>query len=168
MATALLISVNTIKQLTPIKGAVDSDYLIEHIKIAQDTGLRDIIGDDLLDKISADINAGTLENPYLSLVQNQIKYYLAYATASDYILIAGYSVDNGGVSRYSPSNGSEMSTDEISILASNLSHKSNFYGKRLITFLKDNQTLFTEYTPSTTTSTFNGWQLDDSYGCDTF
>ena len=168
MARALFITDLTLKQLTPIKGAVDSDKLNENIIISQDTGLRDIIGTDLLDKISDDINSGSLANPYLSLVNNQIKYYLAYATASDYILTAGYSVDDGGLSRYSPTNGTQMTTDEINILSSRMDDKANFYGQRLIKYLDDNKADFPEYTGSSTSSTFNGWQLDDNYGCDNF
>ena len=159
MAKALLITRQDIVSQTVLNGNIDTDKFIQNVKYAQDAKLEPIIGEDLLAKIEADIIAGTLIDPYLSLVQNQIKDFLTYAAASDYIRLAAASVDNGGISKYFPNNGSTADLNEVLSLTTITENKAEFYGQRLIKFLKDNQASFPEYEPSQTKSYFIGWQL---------
>lgn len=165
MATALLITRQDIVQFTVLGGNVDSDKFLQNIKYAQDANLRTIVGDDLLEKLESDVIDGSLTGDYLTLVNKYIKNYLTYSAASDYILTAGINVTNGGVTSYAPDNGNQASTEQVNILVSQIDNKTNHYGQRLIKYLKDNKSLFPEYKGSNTTSTFNGWLLDDNYGC---
>jgi hypothetical protein len=165
MATALLITREDLVQITVVGGNVDSDKYLQNIKFAQDAKLRNIIGDDLLDKLEADVIAGSLTGDYLTFVNKYVKNYLTYAAASDYIITAAYDVTNGGVNRYSPDNGTQATVEEINLLTEKTEDKANHYGQAMIKYLDKNKSLFPEYTGSSTDSNFNGWQLDSSYGC---
>lgn len=165
MAIALLVNAQDIVKITPVKGNVDTDYYLQNIVFKQDTSLEDIIGIDLLDKLKSDVLNDSLTGDYLELNTNYIKPFLVYAAASDYILTASYSVDNGGLSTYTPSNGSPLSDSQVLRLTTAVENKSEHYGQTLIKYLKKNKALFPEYVESKTNSNFNGWQLDSYEGC---
>lgn len=161
MAKALLITRQDIISQTVLNGNIDTDKFIQNVKYAQDAKLEPLIGEALLDKIEADILASTLTGDYLALVQNQIKDFLTYAAASDYIRLSAFSVDNGGISRYIPDNGTTADISEVNKLYYITEDKAEFYGQRLIKYLKDNQSLFPEYESSKTNSYYIGWQLEE-------
>jgi hypothetical protein len=165
MATALLITRQDIVEQTVLGGVVDTDKYLQNIKYAQDAKLRVIIGDDLLAKLETDVINSTLTGDYLTLVNSYIKNYLTYAAASDYILTAGINVTNGGVTSYSPDNGTQATREQINILSTNVENKAEHYGQTMIKYLDNNRSLFPEYKGSSTNSNFNGWQLDNGYGC---
>jgi hypothetical protein len=70
MATALWIKREDLVRNTAIGGNVDTDKFIQFIKIAQEIHIQNYTGTKLYDKISNDIIAGTLANPYLALVSD--------------------------------------------------------------------------------------------------
>ena len=73
MAKALLISRNDVVKFTSVNGNVDVDKFIQYVSIAQDIHIQGMLGTRLLEKIQADIIAGTLADPYLSLLTTYIK-----------------------------------------------------------------------------------------------
>lgn len=165
MAKALFISRKEIVSQTVIGGAVDTDKFIQNIKLVQDIYLLNIIGQDLLTRLETDVINSTLTGDYLTLVTDYIKPYLVYMAASDYILEAWATVGNGGISQYDPDNGTAVSYTDATRLSTNVGNKGEHYGKRLLDYLKDNKSLFTEYERSSTDSYFYGWQLDDTNEC---
>jgi hypothetical protein len=56
-----------------IGGNVDTDKFIQFIQIAQEIHIQNYTGTKLYDKISNDIIAGTLANPYLALVSDYLQ-----------------------------------------------------------------------------------------------
>jgi hypothetical protein len=84
MATALWIKREDLVRNTAIGGNVDTDKFIQFIKIAQEIHLQNYTGTKLYDKISDDIIANTLTNPYLALV-------------NDYLATDADPLRNGGV-----------------------------------------------------------------------
>jgi hypothetical protein len=165
MALPILISTRDVVELTVVGGNVDTNKFQQNIYYQQDATLKPIIGDELLDKLETDVVNGGFQEPYLSLVNDYIKFVLAYATAADYILTAGINVTNGGVTSYSPDNGTQATRDDVNILSVNVKNKSEHYGQMLIDYLEKNRSSFPEYKGSSTNSNFNGWQLDNGYGC---
>ena len=65
---ALLISRNDVVRFTTINGNVDVDKFIQYVSIAQDIHIQGMLGTKLLEKIQAEIIAGTLADPYLNLL----------------------------------------------------------------------------------------------------
>jgi hypothetical protein len=79
MAKALLVTNTDIKRFTALNGNVDADKFVQFVAIAQDIHVQGMLGTDLLEKIQADIVAGTLAEPYLSLLTTYIKPCLIHA-----------------------------------------------------------------------------------------
>ena len=120
----------------------------------------------VITKIEDEIMASTLADPYETLLNTYIKPFLTHAAASDYISTAGIRVDNGGISTYQPDNGNAANSDAIVNLTKIVDNRANAYGLELTKYLKDNQSLFTEYKASTVSGVYFGWQLNSNNGCD--
>ena len=97
MATALFIKRADLIKNTAMNGNVDTDKFIQFIKIAQEIHVRNYLGTDLYDKISADIIAGTLSGDYLDLVNDFIQPMLIHFAMAEYLPFAAYTIANGGV-----------------------------------------------------------------------
>jgi hypothetical protein len=67
MAKALLIKTDDVLRFSNVSGNLDSDKFVQYIAIAQDMHIQRLLGTDLLEKIQADIIAGTLEGNYLDI-----------------------------------------------------------------------------------------------------
>ena len=78
MAEALLITRTDLVKFTSMNGNVDTDKFIQYIKISQDIHIQGYLGTDLLNRIKADIVAGTLAGDYLYLVETYIKPMLIH------------------------------------------------------------------------------------------
>jgi hypothetical protein len=165
MARAQFISRQDIVSRTKIGGVTDEDKFTENIQYAQDIKLRALIGKDLLDKLKTDVVASTLTGDYLALVQNQIKDYLVYSVAADYIRFSFSDVNNGGLNNYDPDNGTAQGNTQAIDLATNTENKAEAYGQLLIEFLDDNKTLFPEYKKTGSDSNYHNWNfLSDAKG----
>ena len=73
MATALFIKRADLVKNTALNANVDTDKFVQFIKIAQEIHVRNYMGTDLYDKISADIIASSLTGDYLDLVNDYIQ-----------------------------------------------------------------------------------------------
>ena len=85
MATALFIKPIDLKRNSIIDGNVDIDRFIGFLKIAQQIHIRNYLGTDLYNKISADIVAGSLSGDYLSLVNDYVQPMLIHFAMVDYL-----------------------------------------------------------------------------------
>ena len=78
MAEALLIQPIDLKRFTFVDGNLDSDKLLQFVKIAQDIHIQSYLGTDLLNKLKADVTAGTLTGVYLTLLDTYVKPMLIH------------------------------------------------------------------------------------------
>ncbi len=101
MAQALLITDTDLKKYTATNGSVDVDKFVQFIKIAQDIHIQNYLGTKLLEKIEADIIAGTLAGNYLSLVTTYVKPMLIHWAMVEYLPFAAYTIANKGVYKHS-------------------------------------------------------------------
>ena len=104
MATALFIKRQDLVKNTALSGNVDTDKFIQFIKLAQEIHVRNYLGTDLYNKISADIIADTLAGDYLNLVNDYIQPMLIHFAMSEYLPFAAYTVANGGVYKHTSEN----------------------------------------------------------------
>ena len=82
---ALWIKREDLVRNTALGGNIDTDKFIQFISIAQDIHIQNYTGTKLYDKISNDIIAGTLANPYLALVTDYLQPMLIHWAAVEYI-----------------------------------------------------------------------------------
>ena len=166
MAVALFVKREDIVRNTILDGNVDTDKFIQFIKIAQEIHIRNYLGTDLYNKISADIIAGTLSGNYLSLVTTYVQPMLIHYAMVDYLPFASFSIKNGGVYKHTSENAEVASKEEIDYLVQKERDIAEYYTRRFIDYMSFNQSLFPEYYSNSNDdifpdkdSTFQGWVL---------
>ena len=166
MAEALLITRDDLVRFTAVNGNVDSDKFIQFIKIAQDIHIQGYLGTDLLNKIKADIIAGTLTGNYATLVNSYVKPMLVHWGLVEYLPFAAYTIANKGVYKHSSENAENVVKDEVDFLLEKERQIAQHYTQRFIDYISFNNNLFPEYNtnsngdmyPNTDTN-FTGWVL---------
>jgi len=166
MATALFIKRQDLVRNSILDGNVDTDKFIQYIKIAQEIHIRNYLGTDLYNKISADIIAGTLSGDYLDLVNTYIQPMLIHYAMVDYLPFAAYQIKNGGVFKHRSENGESATKEEVDFLVQKERDIAEYYTRRFIDYMSFNQESFPEYYTNSnddihpdTNATFNGWVL---------
>jgi len=146
MATALFIKREDLVKNTALSGSVDTDKFIQFIKLAQEIHVRNYLGSDLYDKISADIIAETLTGNYLSLVNDYIQDMLIHYAMSEYLPFAAYTISNGGVFKHNSENSQIATKPEIDILIAKERNYAEYYTNRFLDYMSFNgSSKFPEY-----------------------
>lgn len=145
MAKALLITNDDLLRYSNLSGNVDTDRIIQYTSISQDIHIQNLLGTDLLEKIQADIVAGTLSGNYLSLVTNWVKPALIHWTLVELLPMVAVNVSNGGIYRHSPENAQALTKEEVDSLVSQERDFAVYYSNRLVDYLCNNNSLFPEY-----------------------
>jgi hypothetical protein len=164
--TALFVKREDIVRNSVIDGNVDFDKFVQYVKIAQEIHIRNYLGTDLYNKISADIVAGTLSGDYLELVNVYVQPMLIHYALVDYLPFAAYSVKNGGIFKHSSENAETATKDEVDYLVQKERDIAEYYTRRFIDYMSFNQESFPEYYTNSnddihpdTDATFSGWVL---------
>jgi hypothetical protein len=145
MAQALLITDADLVKFTATNGNVDVDKFVQFIKIAQDIHIQNYLGTKLLEKIEADIIAGTLAGNYLSLVTTYVKPMLIHWAMVEYLPFAAYTIANKGVYKHSSENSENVDKNEVDYLTEKERSIAQHYTERFINYMCFNNNLFPEY-----------------------
>tara|TARA_R100000988_G_scaffold50954_1_gene25011 strand:- start:48 stop:548 length:501 start_codon:yes stop_codon:yes gene_type:complete len=145
MAEALLISRTDIVRYTSMNGNVDTDRFIQYIKIAQDTHVQNYLGTDLLEKIQADIIAGSLAGNYLTLLTKFIKPMLIHFAMMEYLNYASFTISNKGVFKPQAENSVAATSEDINDLVASENKIAEHYAQRFVDYIVNNSSLFPEY-----------------------
>lgn len=163
---ALLITRDDIVKFTALNGNIDTDKFIQFIKIAQDTHIQNFLGTDLLEKIQADIVAGTLANPYLTLVTKYIKPMLIHWAMVEYLPFSAYTIANKGIYKHQSENSETVEKSEIDFIVEKERSIAQHYTQRFIDYICFNNSTFPEYTSNTngdmypdSKNSYTGWYL---------
>jgi hypothetical protein len=164
--TALWIKREDLVRQTALGGNVDTDKFIQFIKIAQEIHIQNYTGTRLYDKISNDIIANTLANPYLALVNDYLQPMLIHFAMVEYIPFAAYTISNGGVFKHTSENSTSVDKLEVDFLVEKERNIAQYYTDRFITYMSYNQQTFPEYNLNSnadvypdTTADFASWVL---------
>jgi hypothetical protein len=165
MAEALLIGKSDLQAYTSLNGNVDTDKVLQFIKIAQDIWVLQYVGTDLMNKIKSDIVASTLTGNYATLVNTYLKPMLIHFTMVEYLPFAAYSISNKGLYKHSSENSEIVSKEEVDYLVEKERRIAENYAQRFLDYMCVNQSLFTEYTSNGSGDVFpqNGNYLSNWY-----
>ena len=142
MAKALLISRQDAIRFTNMNGNIDTDKFIQYVSIAQDIHIQSMLGTKLLEKIQAEIIAGTLADPYLSLLTTYIKPCLIHFAMVEYLPFAAYTVANKGVYKHGAENSETVSKEESRFYRLKSKDKQQCITKKdLFRYICDNNSL---------------------------
>ena len=145
----LYISTHRLKMDTSLGGSVENNILLPYILMAQDKYILPVLGTDLNNKITTDINNTSLTGDYLTLLQTYIQPALvqfAYATCLPFIRLR---IVNNSVVTMNTEQGSAVSHDELKPLINASLDMGEFYRERLIDYIQNNTSLFPEYSTNT-------------------
>ena len=166
MATALWIKREDLVRQTALGGNVDTDKFIQFIKIAQEIHIQNYTGTRLYNKISDDIIANTLANPYLALVTDYLQPMLIHFAMVEYLPFAAYTIANGGVYKHTSENSTSVDKNEVDFLVEKERNIAQYYTDRFINYMSYNQQTFPEYNLNSnadvypdTTADFASWVL---------
>jgi hypothetical protein len=133
----LLISVDTIKDRTPIHDNVDEKLIYPEIKLAQDMFIHPILGTALYDKLISDIDTtGTTTGAYKTLLDNYIIDTLMYHVLSALPEALSFQFWNKGVVRKVGESTELPSMSELLDISDRYRRKAEWYGERLTLYLK--------------------------------
>lgn len=139
------ISAEYLKAVTPLGNNIDNDKLTYNIWSVQETYLQPVIGTRLLEQLKAYEIAGTYPTPYNDLMEDYVKDFIAWKTASESVFFLAYIVDNGGVFRHEPENGASVSRSELGDLRQLLADKAAHFQRRLVDHLQAYGSQYPEY-----------------------
>ena len=149
MAEALLIQPIDLKRFTFVDGNLDSDKLLQFVKIAQDIHIQGYLGSDLLNKIKSDIENNTLTGVYLELLKNYVVPMLVHWAMVEYLPFSAYNVSNKGINKQTSENAETVSKNEVDFLIQKSRSLAENYSQRFVDYMVYNQSDFPEYTSNT-------------------
>ena len=164
----LMISATRLKKDTALGGSVDDNLIMPYILLAQDMYILPILGTDLDAKIKADIQAGSLTGNYKTLVETYIQPALvqfSFAELAPFMRLRF--VNNAIVVMGATEQSSSATYEDLRPVIDRAKDAAEFYRQRCIDYLRNNSSLFSEYTSNTgsdldptTANYFAGIQLE--------
>ena len=166
----LFISATRLKKDTALGGSVDDNLIMPYILLAQDMNILPVLGTDLYEAIKTKINAGTLTGDYKTLMETYIQPALvqfSFSQLAPYLRLRF--VNNAVVVMGATEQSSSATYDDIKPLMDTATDAAQFYRQRLIDYLRNNSSSFTEYTSNTgsdldptTRNYYSGINLDEA------
>ena len=143
----LYISSTRIKKDTALGGSVDDNIIMPYILLAQDMFILPVLGTDLDAKLKADIQAGSLSGAYKTLVETYIQPALvqfAFTELAPFLRLRF--VNNSVVVMGDTDTGQSATYDDLRPIMDRSKDAAEFYRQRLIDYLRNNSSSFSEYT----------------------
>lgn len=172
MAELLFTSPSELAEQTILGANVDIDKYTFTILSVQLSVIEPLLGTELYDKIVADVTADTLTGLYETLYNEFVKPITKNEAIGEYIEVASYILDNGGLYKHDPDDAEIVSKDEAQFLSAKYHNLAQMYVKRFYKWICKNP--LTEYkhyqdevNASRNVSVMSGWyfggdDIDDS------
>jgi hypothetical protein len=130
MAEILLSSEAFIKSVTNISDNVAGKYILSSLREAQEVGLKNIIGESLLEKLKNLVKDGSIDehgNIRYKYLLTKCQYYLAYMTIVEIVYKVSYKIGNAGVVKTTDDNLQVATMDEIIAQKEYYQSKADFH-----------------------------------------
>lgn len=149
MSKALFITVDELKKKSVIDGNVDDDKLIQFIEVAQETHIQNYMGTNLYRRVKGILEAGTIDDgpnaAYKTLWVDYVKPMLFWFSQDSFLPFAMFQITNGGVFKHTHEASETITVDELRIMQQQVRQNAEFYARRFVDYVCDNETLFPEY-----------------------
>lgn len=164
-----LISEKTLKQRSLITDPTLSYVIKPAIECAQKIGLREIIGECLIEKLQLLVSTKTEDQThflinmpeyvhYKELLNNYITDYLVYKTMAEAVIPMRDKMRNAGVVNNVDNNYQQPGFDEITYTKRYWSDNAEYFGSMLRQYVENNIDLYPEYSACNTCNNMNGKQ----------
>jgi len=130
MAELLFTSPTEMAETTILGSNIDQDKYTFMILSTQISVIEPLLGSLLYDKIISDIEGAGLSGDYLTLYDEFIKPITKNMAISEYIEVASFTLNNGGLFKHSPDNTELATREDAQFLAGKYSHLAQMYVMR--------------------------------------
>lgn len=127
MAELLFITPQEMTSSTILSGNTDTDKYLFCILQAQITTIEPLLGTELYEKIKTDKENDTLTGLYSELYTDFVKPITKNEALAQYIEIASYMVDNGGIYKRAGTNVEVVDKEEVQFLAGKYKSLAQMY-----------------------------------------
>ena len=142
---SVLVSEDDFKEMSPIVGNFDYDFLLPFVSQAQDIDISQLMGEALLKRINDGVIADDLNADETTLLEDYIQPSLVAFTMFRSMNFLSIKPDNSGLVRRNSENGQAIDMNESSFLADSQKTVAESYGKRLVEYLDANADKFPAY-----------------------
>ena len=165
MAEILFISPQELSNTTILSGNVDIDKYTFCIANVQVTTIEPLLGTELYEKIITDLEDETLTGLYLEMFNKFIKPITKHYSVGQYIEIASYILDNGGLYKHTGENVEIVDKQEAQFLANKYNGMAQMYVHRFDKWICKNnipeyRTIQDEVNAIKDVKLTAGWKLD--------
>jgi hypothetical protein len=115
---------------TPLGGNIDVDRYKFCILDAQNSKVKELLGDTLYNKIENDYIANNLTGNYETLYNEFIKPIIIHQSAVEYLTIGSFQVSNGGIYKHTPVNGTPVEMSDVKYIIDSQKMKVEMYMER--------------------------------------
>ena len=164
MAELLFVTPQECASNTILSGNIDIDKFVFCIANVQLTTIEPLLGSELYDKIISDIEGTGLSGKYLELYADFVKPITKNESVAQFIEIASYLVDNGGIYKHSAEGKEVVSKDEAQFLAGKYKSLAQMYVQRFNKWICKNplieyKTYQDEVNAVKSVNLMTGWKL---------
>lgn len=147
MEKILLISENTLKQLSPLSANLDGVYLYPSICLAQDLDLTNIIGPALVTKLCDLVSTGKIDDysDYKYLLDSYVTNYLVWAVTANIVPLINYKLANAGTSTNVDTQRNTLDYNYSKNLKEQYDNYANAYATKMKNYLCHNSAKYPEY-----------------------
>jgi hypothetical protein len=145
MARVLLLTTEKLKKNTPIQDNVEDNLLKPYIFKAAETHIHQYLGTNLYNRITGDVAAGTISGVYKALLDDFIQPCLIEWSFYEAMPFISLKITNKSINRGNADYLVEGDLADLKYLRQTVRDLAEFYGERLIGYLKENNELFPEY-----------------------
>lgn len=163
MELIYMISVNDLKELTPLSLNIEDKIIEGCIIDAQDVDLQPILGTDLYNKLKTDIKSASITGNYKTLLENFVVPCLIKYSLRRSLLYIWIKLKNKSVVQDNSDNSTPVDSETFDRLRTDTLNDAEFYSNRLKDYLCFNSSDFPEY--STNTNEDLSPNKSDSYFC---
>ena len=145
MTDTFLISEAKIRQYSDINDSLDTAFIKNAIRTAQDIYLQRIIGTVLYNKLLSDVDADSLAGEYKTLVDDYIQDFLLYATYWESLeAIYIRPRNNGLLNATGGENSQSVGKDLYDVKRQSTQNKLQYYSERLTAYIIEKQNALPE------------------------
>ena len=145
----IYIDATYMKAYSHLDGSIDEKDLLPSIIQAQDSQIQPILGTDLFNALKTKITGGTISGNYETLLQDYVQMAtLKWTLVNFYPYLQG-KILNGTIGSKNVDNITALSQSEVMRLVDIERDNAQFYTERLIQYLRNNNSLFPEYSSNT-------------------
>lgn len=145
MTSTFIISEAKLREFTDVNDNLDTAFIKNAVREAQDIHLQRIIGTALYNKLLSDIDASSLTGEYLTLVTSYVQDFLLYAAYYECLEAIFIRPRNNGLLQATGGDNSQtVDRSLFDVKRQSVENKMQYYGERLVNYIIEKQDVLPE------------------------